>query len=222
MRYALQFTDGIASLDNYPFQDGGGTTSPTCQTDKEAAVSVTEASYVVDFLDDLTFDERVTRMKEALAKQPVAMVLKSACPLFTNYQRGILTVDDGCECGNDPYCADHAVLMVGYNDDTDIPYWKIKNSWTTNWGEAGYVRIAQTPKGNYGLFGVMTHAIVPDLTMNLTDGSVMEAEPLEADIEDETTLPWWAWLLILLAACCLIFACFSCVGSILCSPCTKK
>ena len=44
-------------------------------------------------------------------------------------QEGVPQHLDGCEC-IDPHCADHAVLMVGYNDDADIPYWKIKNRLT--------------------------------------------------------------------------------------------
>ena len=33
---------------------------------------------------------------------------------------------------------DHGVLLAGYESD----HWLIKNSWTTNWGEEGYIRLA--------------------------------------------------------------------------------
>jgi hypothetical protein len=205
--YALAYSIGssIAGANDYPFTDKKGSTTNKCNTGAPAALDVAEASYVVDFYDDFTFEERKTRMKEAVAKQPVAMVLKSGCQLFSSYKRGILTADDGCTC-NEPVCADHAVLMVGYDDTSDPPSWKIKNSWGTGWGENGYVRIAQTQKGDYGLFGVLTHGVVPDMTFNLTEGSsVTESTGLQ-QAEEETTLEWWAWLLILLAACCLIFS----------------
>ncbi|XP_058161112.1 cathepsin F isoform X1 [Dasypus novemcinctus] len=37
-----------------------------------------------------------------------------------------------------PWLIDHAVLLVGYGNRSDIPFWAIKNSWGTNWGEKGY------------------------------------------------------------------------------------
>lgn len=209
MAYPILDTDGIARDADYKFTDGKGKTTYDCNTKVSTAVAVGQASYVVDYYDDLTFDERLQRMKTALAKQPVAMVLRAGCKLFSNYNSGILTSDDGCEC-EEPTCADHAVLMVGYDDSSDPPYWKIKNSWGTGWGEDGYFRVAQTQKGDYGLFGVLTHGIVPDLTFNMTSGTVSDSDPLFPPEQEDEPLPWWAWLLILLTAiavACVILSC---------------
>lgn len=35
----------------------------------------------------------------------------------------------------------HAVRMVGWGVDDDIPYWLIANSWNTDWGDHGYFKI---------------------------------------------------------------------------------
>lgn len=37
--------------------------------------------------------------------------------------------------------ANHAVLITGYDATGDVPYWIIRNSWGTSWGDNGYVYI---------------------------------------------------------------------------------
>jgi len=58
---------------------------------------------------------------------------------------------------NHQYCkysaVNHAVLLVGYTPT----YWIIKNSWSRNWGEAGYIKLAR----NLNMCGVASSAVVP-------------------------------------------------------------
>jgi len=70
----------------------------------------------------------------ALNSGPVS-VLVDASGAFHSYGGGVLTN----RCGTS---LNHAVLAVGYTSR----YWKVKNSWGTRWGEAGYIRM--TRNGN--------------------------------------------------------------------------
>ncbi|KPP65053.1 Cathepsin O precursor-like [Scleropages formosus] len=37
--------------------------------------------------------------------------------------------------------ANHAVLIIGYDTTGEVPYWIVRNSWGTSWGNQGYVYI---------------------------------------------------------------------------------
>merc|ERR1719262_285650 len=54
---------------------------------------------------------------------------------FSGYSHGVL---------QNPSCSktqlNHAINIVGYGSDR-VPYWKIRNSWGTSWGEQGYIRL---------------------------------------------------------------------------------
>jgi C1A family cysteine protease len=46
-------------------------------------------------------------------------------------------------CGNTPDDLDHAVLAVGYGSDKGSDYWLIKNSWSSLYGDNGYVKMSR-------------------------------------------------------------------------------
>jgi cathepsin F len=68
-------------------------------------------------------------------------IAMNAGPL-QDYTGGVLDPWFSWEC--DPTSLDHAVLIVGYgSDSSDGPFWIVRNSWSANWGEDGYFRIAR-------------------------------------------------------------------------------
>lgn len=50
----------------------------------------------------------------------------------------------------------HAILVVGFNNTHYPPYWIIKNSWGTWWGENGYMRL-EKDKNACGISNIATY-----------------------------------------------------------------
>ena len=51
----------------------------------------------------------------------------------------------------------HAVLAVGYDSVSDVPFWIIKNSWGAGWGDEGFFKM----KLGTNMCGVATCASYP-------------------------------------------------------------
>mmetsp|Transcript_8008 Transcript_8008/g.7508 ORF Transcript_8008/g.7508 Transcript_8008/m.7508 type:complete len:109 (+) Transcript_8008:813-1139(+) len=75
-------------------------------------------------------------MQHLYSVGPVSVAFQVASD-FHDYSSGIYTSAD---CGTEPGDVNHAVLAVGfgYDEDLDMEYWIIKNSWSADWGMDGY------------------------------------------------------------------------------------
>lgn len=85
----------------------------------------------------------------AVSIGPVSVALSADTRYFQSYTSGIL---DATACYTE---LNHGVLIVGYGTDNGQKYWNVKNSWSSTWGEQGYIRILRSDSTNdAGICGI--------------------------------------------------------------------
>jgi C1A family cysteine protease len=97
--------------------------------------------------------DSVTSLQNALAMQPVSVSIQADKLCFQLYKSGVM---DNVNCGTS---IDHAVLAVGYGNESGQDYWLVKNSWGASWGENGYIKIAAVD--GIGICGVQSGPLYP-------------------------------------------------------------
>ena len=65
----------------------------------------------------------------------MVLYVDASLATFQFYCSGIY---DDANCGSN---LNHAVLLVGYGTANGQDFWIIRNSWSDQWGEKGYMRI---------------------------------------------------------------------------------
>jgi C1A family cysteine protease len=95
-------------------------------------------------------------LKEAVYNTPVSIAIEADTRVFQMYTGGVLTSE---ACGTN---LDHGVLIVGYGEESGIPYWLVKNSWGPSWGEGGYIKIERSDSTNDpGICGIAMQPSYP-------------------------------------------------------------
>ena len=185
MQYAAHF-GGLVHLEDYEYKaiNEGSSGTPSCDTATlNSALERDDVAHVGGWQFVAMGDKYEKKMPLALVKNgPLSVSFNANGMEF--YVEGIVGCTTGrCKSGAidhevpcDPDSLDHAVLIVGYgvqegdqdevthmNDDVDwedddINYWVIKNSWGSEWGEAGYYRLVRGTNA-CGVANMVVHSV---------------------------------------------------------------
>ena len=142
--------NGLCLEADYPYVSGTTQTAGTC---KSGCLTV-QSSDVKTYVDVVPNSDDAFKM--AVSKQPVSVAIEADQREFQLYQSGVFTGT----CGTN---LDHGVLAVGYGSDNGVDYYRVKNSWSTSWGEKGYIRLGRGAKYNNGAgqCGILMSASYP-------------------------------------------------------------
>lgn len=87
---------------------------------------------------------------------PVSVSIDASRPTFTFYSHGVY-YDPKCNNAEDGL--DHSVLVVGYTEIDGKFVWQVKNSWSTYWGNDGYI-LMSAEDNNCGVMDMPTVPII--------------------------------------------------------------
>lgn len=120
---------GVEKESSYPYKSGTTERTGTCKA-KASQNSVKVGATTA--ISSGPADEG--NMLKAIQDSPISICVDAEPWQF--YFGGVI---DSTTCGTS---LDHCVHLVAYKGGSDN-WWVVKNSWNTNWGEEGYIRVAQ-------------------------------------------------------------------------------
>ncbi|KAL3669990.1 hypothetical protein V7S43_005361 [Phytophthora oleae] len=118
----IQRSGGVCTEKGYPYVSGDTGDRDTCKSScTREAVTIRKV---------MSIPESDAGLIQAISGRPVAVGVAAGNPTWKQYKGGVVSSCTTSEL-------DHAVLAVGFSSS----YFKIKNSWGTQWGEAGFIRL---------------------------------------------------------------------------------
>jgi C1A family cysteine protease len=150
MDYAFSYVmdNGLTTESAYPYVSGTTKTAGTCHS----FTSVTKLSGCYDV------PANELQLTLALVQQPVSVAIEADTRSFQMYTSGVY---------NDPACGttlDHGVLAVGFGTNSaGQDYYIVKNSWSTGWGDKGYIYIGRNSvaSSTKGICGIAMESSYP-------------------------------------------------------------
>jgi hypothetical protein len=141
---------GIASKDKYDsVLSSSGLSFTEEDQDEMQCMENVEKKWTTPGMCDIAQTEgNDALMKAIYEKGPVAIGINANN--LQMYDEGVIKFDDCGPAGRGIASINHAALVVGWGIDHkygDTPYWLVKNSYGTSFGEDGYFKLERGPKG---------------------------------------------------------------------------
>jgi len=149
--YYIMQTGYIDSYTGYPYVSGTTKVAGTCVANPDDSVGTINTC-------GATQKNSESDLQAALAEQGVCGIAIDAGGLgFQLYSGGVYT-SSTCSSSR----LNHAVTAVGYGaDSSGTPYWTVKNSWGTAWGDNGYILMRRNYNNMCGVAATPAYAIAP-------------------------------------------------------------
>lgn len=139
---------GIDTDRSYPYKGIGG----ICKYNPKNA-----GAKLRDVKDISEGDE--LKLQQAIATiGPISISVDSSRESFQHYSGGIYY---DRKCSSNVYDLDHSMVVIGYGTDKNgKDYYIIKNSYGTDWGEKGYMRLARNRNNHCGIANDAMYPVV--------------------------------------------------------------
>jgi C1A family cysteine protease len=167
---------GLTNSFNYPYMQSLTATSATqaCNTAKVAAINgpmmqltggyaaVSGYHYATTPCTSGTCaNQDLAALQAAIETTPVSVCVNAAT--WNDYTGGVMT---SAACGSmAAKSQDHCVMATGFNTTAPTPYWIVRNSWSSTWGEYGYIYLEMAEN----TCGLADDATIPEVALDLTD-----------------------------------------------------
>lgn len=92
------------------------------------------------YLNHFTVEPTIDAIKQSLISYGVLSIYVFANE-WMSYETGIL--NNSFE--RNPRELNHAANLVGFGVENEKHFWIVRNTWSSDWGENGYIRITMNP-----------------------------------------------------------------------------
>jgi hypothetical protein len=155
LNYLQQYGTPDEACSPYRAQSGSSACSNSCPDWQSRVFKISSWNWI---------NTNPSSIEAALMNGPLVAGFTVYADFYNGYRSGVYHWDHVSQA-----VGGHAIVIVGY--DQPGQYWIVKNSWGTNWGEAGYFRIGFGEAGIESSVASITTPLTVTKTVTATQSS---------------------------------------------------